>query len=191
MNTFGHLFRVTTFGESHGAAIGGVVDGCPAGISLDLDFIQSELDRRRPGQSRLTTARKEADRVELLSGTMDGITTGTPIGFIVRNENQHSGDYDDLRDVFRPSHADYTYYIKYGLRDHRGGGRSSARETIAVFETFVCASSALMLKHGRNRLAISPASATGQNLISVSLNPTQCVVLIQSLRSRWKNSSFR
>lgn len=131
MNTFGNLFRVTTFGESHGAAIGGVVDGCPAGICLDLDFIQSELDRRRPGQSRLTTARKEADRVELLSGTMDGITTGTPIGFIVRNENQHSGDYDDLRDVFRPSHADYTYYIKYGLRDHRGGGRSSARETIS------------------------------------------------------------
>ena len=133
MNTFGTLFRLTTFGESHGAAIGGVIDGCPAGIAIDLDFIQAELDRRRPGQSRLTTARKEGDRVEILSGVMPSslISTGTPIGFIVRNENQHSSDYDDLRDVFRPSHADYTYYIKYGLRDHRGGGRSSARETIS------------------------------------------------------------
>ena len=131
MNTFGNLFRLTTFGESHGNAVGGVVDGCPAGIALDLDFIQAELDRRRPGQSRLTTARKEGDRVEILSGVFEGKTTGCPIGFIVRNENQHSSDYDDLRDVFRPSHADYTYYIKYGVRDHRGGGRSSARETIS------------------------------------------------------------
>lgn len=140
VNTFGNIFRLTTFGESHGAAIGGVIDGCPAGITLDLDFIQSELDRRRPGQSAITTARKEGDRVELLSGVMPStldaqpsvvLTTGTPIGFIVRNENQHSADYDDLRDVFRPSHADYTYYMKYGLRDHRGGGRSSARETIS------------------------------------------------------------
>ena len=163
MNTFGNLFRLTTFGESHGAAIGGVIDGCPAGIALDLDFIPSELDRRRPGQSRLTTARKEGDRVELLSGVVTAvtvpsgsvtvpsgsvtvpsgsvtvpsgspeglITTGCPIGFIVRNENQHSSDYDDLRDVFRPSHADYTYFKKYGIRDHRGGGRSSARETIS------------------------------------------------------------
>lgn len=131
MNTFGNLFRLTTFGESHGNAVGGVVDGCPAGIVLDLDFIQAELDRRRPGQSRLTTARKEGDRVEILSGVFEGKTTGCPIGFIVRNENQHSSDYDNLRDVFRPSHADYTYYIKYGVRDHRGGGRSSARETIS------------------------------------------------------------
>ena len=131
MNTFGNLFRLTTFGESHGPAIGGVIDGCPAGIDLDTAFIQAELDRRRPGQSRLTTARKEGDRVEILSGVFEGKTTGTPIGFIVRNENQHSGDYDDLRDIFRPSHADYTYYKKYGIRDHRGGGRSSARETIS------------------------------------------------------------
>lgn len=138
MNTFGTLFRLTSFGESHGAALGGVVDGCPAGIELDLDYIQQELDRRRPGQSRLTTARKEGDRVELLSGVMPVadsesrlLTTGHPIGFIVCNENQHSSDYDNLRDVFRPSHADYTYYMKYGLRDHRGGGRSSARETIS------------------------------------------------------------
>ena len=131
MNTFGTLFRLTTFGESHGVAIGGVVDGCPAGLELDLDFIQAELDRRRPGQSRLTTARKEGDRVEILSGVFEGVTTGHPIGFIVRNENQHSSDYDDLRDVFRPSHADFTYYMKYGVRDYRGGGRSSARETIS------------------------------------------------------------
>ena len=131
MNTIGTLFRLTSFGESHGAAIGGVIDGYPAGIDLDLDFIQSELDRRRPGQSRLTTARQESDRVELLSGIFEGKTTGTPIGFIVRNVDHHSSDYDDLRDVFRPSHADYTYYKKYGIRDHRGGGRSSARETIS------------------------------------------------------------
>jgi len=131
MNTFGNLFRLTTFGESHGAAIGGVLDGCPAGIDVDLDFIQSELDRRRPGQSRITTARREGDRVELLSGVFEGKTTGTPIGFIVRNENQHSNDYDDLRELFRPSHADFTYAMKYGVRDHRGGGRSSARETIS------------------------------------------------------------
>lgn len=131
MNTFGHIFRLTTFGESHGAAIGGVIDGMPAGIVIDEDFLQAELDRRRPGQSALTTARKEGDRVEILSGVFEGQSTGCPIGFIVRNENQHSSDYDNLRDLFRPSHADYTYYNKYGVRDHRGGGRSSARETIS------------------------------------------------------------
>ncbi len=131
MNTFGQLFRLTTFGESHGAAIGGVVDGMPAGIRVDMDFLQHELDRRRPGQSALTTARKEADRVELLSGIFEGQTTGQPIGFIVRNENQHSQDYENMRNVFRPSHADFTYTQKYGLRDHRGGGRSSARENIS------------------------------------------------------------
>lgn len=130
-NTFGHLFTLTTFGESHGPAIGGVVDGMPAGVSIDLDFIQSELNRRRPGQSRLTTSRSEADQVELLSGVFEGKSTGCPIGFLVRNGNQHSADYDNLRSVFRPSHADYTYYNKYGVRDHRGGGRSSARITIA------------------------------------------------------------
>ncbi len=130
-NTFGHLFRLTTFGESHGEAIGGVIDGMPAGINIDMDFIQQELNRRRPGQSVLTTSRQEADKVELLSGVFEGKSTGTPIGFLVRNTNQHSNDYDNLRDVFRPSHADFTYYIKYGIRDHRGGGRSSARETIA------------------------------------------------------------
>ena len=131
MNTFGEIFRLTTFGESHGPAIGGVIDGMPAGISIDLSVVQHELDRRRPGQSALTTPRKESDRVEILSGLFEGKTTGTPIGFIIRNENQHSADYDNLCDVFRPSHADYTYYNKYGIRDHRGGGRASARETAA------------------------------------------------------------
>ncbi|MBQ2497252.1 MAG: chorismate synthase, partial [Prevotella sp.] len=130
-NTFGHIFRLTSFGESHGDAIGGVVDGMPAGVEIDLDFIQAELNRRRPGQSRVSTSRDENDRVELLSGIFEGKSTGCPIGFIVRNENQHSADYDALRDLFRPSHADYTYQRKYGLRDHRGGGRSSARVTIA------------------------------------------------------------
>lgn len=131
MNTFGTRFRLTTFGESHGAAIGGVIDGFPSGITIDLDFIQAELDRRRPGQSLLTTARKEGDKVEILSGVFEGRSTGCPIGFIVRNENQHSSDYDNLRNLFRPSHADFTYQQKYGVRDHRGGGRSSARETVS------------------------------------------------------------
>ncbi|MBQ6653630.1 MAG: chorismate synthase [Prevotella sp.] len=131
MNTFGTLFRLTTFGESHGEAIGGVVDGMPAGITVDTAFIQRELNRRRPGQSPLTTARDEADRVELLSGIFEGKTTGTPIGFIVRNSDHHPQDYESLRCLFRPSHADFTYQQKYGLRDHRGGGRSSARITIS------------------------------------------------------------
>ncbi|MBK5720161.1 chorismate synthase [Dysgonomonas sp. Marseille-P4677] len=131
MNTFGNIFRLTSYGESHGAAIGGVIDGCPAGITVDMDFIQNELNRRRPGQSKITTPRKEADEVEFLSGIYEGKTTGTPIGFVIRNNNQHSSDYDNLKDIYRPSHADYTYTQKYGIRDHRGGGRSSARETIA------------------------------------------------------------
>lgn len=130
-NTFGKIFTLTSFGESHGEAVGGVIDGMPAGIDVDMTFIQQELDRRKPGQSALTTSRKEKDEVELLSGVFEGKTTGAPIGFIVRNTNQHSHDYDNMRDLFRPSHADYTYYEKYGIRDHRGGGRSSARITIA------------------------------------------------------------
>ena len=130
-NTIGNIFRLTSFGESHGKGIGGVIDGYPAGISIDTNFIQQELDRRKPGQSSITTARKEADRVEILSGIFEGKSTGTPIGFIVWNENQHSQDYSNLKDVFRPSHADFTYWEKYGIRDYRGGGRSSARETIS------------------------------------------------------------
>lgn len=130
-NTFGKIFTLTSFGESHGAGIGGVIDGFPAGIEIDMDFIQAELDRRKPGQSKITTDRKEADQVEFLSGIFEGKSTGCPIGFLVRNTNQHSNDYENLRNLFRPSHADYTYTQKYGIRDHRGGGRSSARETIS------------------------------------------------------------
>ena len=131
MNTFGNNDRLTTFGESHGTAIGGIIDGCPAGIEVDTTFIQNELNRRRPGQSALTTSRNEPDTVEFLSGLYEGRTTGTPIAFLVRNRDQHSKDYDAMRDLYRPSHADYTYQMKYGIRDPRGGGRSSARTTIA------------------------------------------------------------
>ncbi|APU70022.1 chorismate synthase [Christiangramia flava] len=128
-NSFGKIFRLTTFGESHGVAIGGIIDGCPAGIPLDLEMIQQELDRRRPGQSAIVTQRKEPDTVEFLSGIFEGKTTGTPIGFEIRNANQKSKDYSHIKDTYRPSHADYTYDEKYGVRDYRGGGRSSARET--------------------------------------------------------------
>ncbi|MEA4974197.1 MAG: chorismate synthase [Paludibacter sp.] len=128
-NTIGKLFTFTSFGESHGKGIGGIVDGCPPGIALDEDYIQQELDRRKPGQSAIATPRKEDDKVEFLSGVFEGKTTGTPIAFIIWNQNQHSKDYDHLKEVYRPSHADYTYQQKYGIRDHRGGGRSSARET--------------------------------------------------------------
>jgi len=128
-NSLGKLFKLVTFGESHGPAIGGIIDGCPAGIDLDFDKIQRELDRRKPGQSNITTQRKEADQVEFLSGIFEGKTTGTSIGFQIRNTNQKSKDYSHNTDVYRPSHADYTYDKKYGIRDHRGGGRSSARET--------------------------------------------------------------
>lgn len=156
MNTFGQLFRLTTFGESHGEAIGGVVDGMPAGISIDTDFIQQELNRRRPGQSSITTSRQEQDQVELLSGVYEGVSTGCPIGFIVRNQNQHSGDYDNMKEVFRPSHADFTYYYKYGTRDHRGGGRSSARITISR-----CVAGALA-KMALKQLGISIHAYTSQ-----------------------------
>lgn len=130
-NTFGTLFRLTTFGESHGPAIGGVIDGCPPGIQLDFDAIQHELDRRKPGQSAIVTQRKEDDAVQFLSGIFEGKTTGAPIAFVVNNTNQKPDDYSHIKDVYRPSHADYTYDKKYGIRDYRGGGRSSARETIS------------------------------------------------------------
>lgn len=131
-NTFGRLFRVTAFGESHGPAVGAVVDGCPAGLEVDLKYIQYELDRRRPGQSNITSPRREKDRVEILSGVFEGRTTGAPVTLVVFNEDARSGDYDHLSDAFRPSHADFTYQEKFGIRDHRGGGRSSARWTVAV-----------------------------------------------------------
>ncbi len=131
MNTFGHRFRFTTFGESHGKALGCIVDGVPAGLKIDEEFIQSEMDRRKPGSNEFATARKEGDKVEILSGVFEGLSTGTPISMIIFNENQKSSDYSNIKDIFRPGHADFTYFHKYGLRDYRGGGRSSARETAA------------------------------------------------------------
>jgi chorismate synthase len=130
-NSFGRIFRISTFGESHGKAIGVIVDGCPAGLSIDEGFIQAELQRRKPGQSKITTQRKEEDQVEILSGVFEGKSTGTPISMLIRNQDQKSKDYSHIAESFRPSHADYTYQAKYGLRDYRGGGRSSARETAA------------------------------------------------------------
>ena len=129
MNEFGKIFKFTTFGESHGKAIGVVIDGVPAGLKIDEEFIQSEMDRRKPGKNKFATARKEADEVEILSGVFEGVSTGTPISMVIFNTNQKSRDYNNIKDVFRPGHADFTYFHKYGIRDYRGGGRSSARET--------------------------------------------------------------
>eukprot|EP01133_Synstelium_polycarpum_P009426 gene9426-11033_t len=144
-NTFGQLFKISTFGESHGKAIGVIIDGCPSQLPIDLDFIQSELDKRRPGQSKITTQRKESDTVEVLSGIFEGKSTGTPIALLIPNEDHRSKDYEHNKDVYRPSHADYTYDAKYGIRDHRGGGRSSARETAARVAAGAIAK--LFLKH--------------------------------------------
>lgn len=130
-NTFGNILKLTTFGESHGLAIGGIIDGFPANVKIDTSLVQAELNRRRPGQSDITTPRKESDTIEFLSGLYEGKSTGTPIAFSVRNQNQHSQDYAEMKSIFRPSHADFTYTEKYGIRDYRGGGRSSARETIS------------------------------------------------------------
>ena len=163
-NTYGNIFTLTSFGESHGEAVGGVVDGMPAGIDIDLDFIQSELDRRRPGQSAITTSRKEADKVELLSGVIEGKSTGCPIGLVERNTNQHSQDYENMRNVFRPSHADYTYTSKYGERDHRGGGRSSARITISR-----CVAGALA-KLALRQIGVSVTAYTSQ-VGDISIDP--------------------
>ena len=128
MNTFGNKLRLSTFGESHGVAIGGVIDGLPSGVRFDMEFIQNELDKRRPG-GKYATSRKESDKIEILSGIYNGFTTGTPIGFVIANTSQHSKDYESIKELFRPGHADYTYFAKFGIRDHRGGGRSSARES--------------------------------------------------------------
>ena len=128
-NTFGTIFKFTTFGESHGAAIGGIIDGCPSGLEVDFDFVQKQLDRRKPGQSKITTQRKEDDKIKILSGVYNGLTTGMPISLQIKNKNQKSSDYKHISNSFRPSHADFTYEKKYGARDYRGGGRSSARET--------------------------------------------------------------
>ena len=144
-NTFGTLFRITTFGESHGPMMGLIIDGCPAGLDLDMTYVQAEVDRRRPGQSAIVTQRKEPDRVEVVSGTFEGKTTGTPLTFLIMNKDQKSKDYTHIKDKYRPSHADMTYQSKYGLRDYRGGGRSSARETVA--RVVAGAVAKLILKH--------------------------------------------
>jgi len=155
-NTFGKIFSLTSFGESHGRGVGGIIDGCPAGIEVDSSFIQQELNRRKPGQSSLTTSRDEADEVEFFSGIFEGKTTGTPIAFSIWNSKQRSGDYDSMKELYRPSHADYTYQLKYGIRDNRGGGRSSARETIARVVAGAIAKLAL------NQLGIKITAYTSQ-----------------------------
>lgn len=145
-NSYGESFRITTFGESHGAAVGVIIDGCPAGLELNDDDIQKELDRRKPGQSKVSTLRKEDDKVEILSGVFEGKTTGTPIALMVRNTSQRSQDYNDIKDLFRPGHADFTYFKKFGIRDYRGGGRASARETIGRVAAGAVAKKILALK---------------------------------------------
>ena len=156
-NTFGKLFTLTTFGESHGPALGAVVDGCPPGMALSEDDIQADLERRRPGKSRHTTARREPDRVKILSGVFEGLTTGTPIGLLIENVDQRSRDYSDIKDKFRPGHADYTYQQKYGIRDYRGGGRSSARETVMRV-----AAGAIAKKYLRERAGVEIYACLGQ-----------------------------
>src|SRR5487761_2133165 len=173
-NTLGRLFCVTSFGESHGPALGGVVDGCPPGLPLCEADIQRELDRRKPGSSRHVTQRREADRVEILSGVFEGKTTGTAIGFLVRNEDQKSKDYGNIAETFRPGHADYTYWQKYGIRDYRGGGRASARETLVRVAAGAIAKKWLRQKYGvtvrgylsqlgPNRIALEDWSAVERN----------------------------
>ena len=178
-NTFGQLFTLTTFGESHGLALGGIIDGCPAGVTIDEDVIQADLDRRKPGQSKIVTQRKEPDSVEIYSGVFEGMTTGTPIGFLIHNSNQKSKDYDHIKNSYRPSHADYVYDKKYGFRDYRGGGRSSARETVA---RVVAGSIAKQLMSGVRFHAF--VSAVGDlklenphlidDFSSIELNPVRC-----------------
>lgn len=178
-NTFGNLFKVATFGESHGVAIGGVLDGCPAGIEIDLGAIQIELNRRKPGQSKIVTQRKEPDEVEFFSGIFEGKTTGTPIGFAIRNTNQKSHDYSHIKDSYRPSHADYVYDKKYGFRDYRGGGRSSARETAsrvvagAIAKQFLSdiKINAFVSQVGELKLN---KNYTELNLADTELNPVRC-----------------
>ena len=163
-NSFGTLFKLSSFGESHGTAIGGIIDGCPPGLTIDFDAIQHQLDRRKPGQSSITTARKESDTVQFLSGIFEGKSTGTPIGFIIPNEDQKSADYAALKDVYRPSHADYTYEAKYGIRDYRGGGRSSARETACRVVAGAVASQFLETKHIRISAFVSQVGSISSEI---------------------------
>ena len=176
-NTFGTIFKLTTFGESHGPAIGGVIDGCPAGVHLDMEFIQAELDRRKPGQSAIVTQRKEPDTVEFYSGIFEGVTTGTPIGFVIKNANQKSKDYSHIKDSYRPSHADYTYDQKYGVRDYRGGGRSSARETASRVVAGAIAKQVLKdIQFNAYVSAVGPITLeTAYNQLDFSLTETNAV----------------
>ena len=167
-NTFGKLFRITTFGESHGPALGVVIDGCPPGLILDLEFMRNEMQRRKPGQSKITTQRKEEDAFEIVSGVYNNVTTGTPIGIIIRNDDQKSKDYAHLVDNYRPSHADFTYDEKYGFRDHRGGGRSSARETAA---RVIAGSIAKQLLHEQNIKITAYVNSVGE--IELNKNYTE------------------
>ena len=178
-NTYGTIFKLSTFGESHGKAIGGVIDGCPAGVELDLEAIQRDLDRRKPGQSAIVTQRKEPDEVEFFSGIFEGKTTGTPIGFAIHNTNQKSKDYSHIKDSYRPSHADYVYDEKYGIRDYRGGGRSSARETAsrvvagAIAKQFLnpLSINAYVSAVGNIKLEADPATV---DLVEIENNPVRC-----------------
>ena len=176
-NSFGSLFRITTFGESHGEALGVTIDGMPAGLDIDPVFIQSEMDRRKPGQSDVTTARKEADQIEILSGVFQGKSTGTPLTMMLRNTDQHSKDYSDLAEVFRPGHADYGFYSKYGIRDYRGGGRSSGRETCARVAAGAVAK--LILQHYQISIRacadrIGTVKAAEHQWDFVEKNPVRC-----------------
>jgi chorismate synthase len=176
-STFGHLFRVTTFGESHGPGVGVVVDGMPPGVEIAVEAIQRELDRRRPGQSALTTQRQEADRVEVLSGLFEGRTLGTPIAMLVRNTDARSRDYDALKDVFRPGHADFTYMEKYGIRDHRGGGRSSGRETVGRVAAGALARAALGtvgISIVGGTVQVAHVRAVKRDWSQVEMNPVRC-----------------
>ena len=167
-NSFGELFRITTFGESHGKAIGCIIDGCPALIDICENDIQLELDRRKPGQSDITTSRQEDDKVEILSGIFEGKTTGTPICLLIRNKDQHSNDYSEIKDVFRPGHADFTYFAKYGIRDYRGGGRSSARETACRVAGGAIAKKFLKKKLGIEIIAYTKSIGNIQSKIDVN-----------------------
>jgi chorismate synthase len=185
-NTYGTIFKLSTFGESHGKAIGGVIDGCPAGIELDLNAIQHDLNRRKPGQSSIVTQRKEPDEVEFFSGIFDGKTTGTPIGFAIHNTNQKSKDYSHIKDSYRPSHADYVYDEKYGIRDYRGGGRSSARETAsrvvagAIAKQFLnpLSINAYVSAVGKIKLEANPSKV---DLSEIENNPVRCPDPIKAL----------
>ena len=170
-NTFGNIFKITTFGESHGSAIGVIIDGCPAGLEISIEDIQIELDKRKPGQSKITTARKEDDKVEILSGIFEGKTLGTPIGLLIKNKDQKSKDYSHIKDSFRPSHADFTYQEKYGIRDFRGGGRSSARETAT-------------------RVAAGAIAKKLLNLYGISINAYVSSVKDIVLQKEYKNLDF-